>query len=158
MSEFSLDTLLNLINKYPNNIMDIKYNYLLLLSELTLTNYLDTDVFINNIKKISDIGAIFVIYVSTPDKETFDILASGTVVIEPKIIREGRNVGHIEDIVVASCMRNRGLCQRMLDRLKQYARENDCYKVILDCRSDLKQVYAKNGFQQKGIQMAEYFV
>lgn len=158
MVDLSLDTLMNLIDKYPDNLMGIKHNYLLLLSNLTLTSFLDTDLFMNNIKKISAMGAIYILYKSVPNKEDFTIVASGTIIVEPKIFREGKNVGHIEDIVVSQTMQHKGLCKIILNSLKTYARENNCYKVILECKNELKPIYKKNGFQVKGVQMAEYFV
>ena len=98
-------------------------------------------------------GNIFILYLSTPDSEDFDILASGTILIEPKIIRGGKSVGHIEDVVVAEHVRNNGLSQVILNSLKQYAKQNDCYKITLDCTDEVKQVYVKNGFEQTGVQM-----
>ena len=86
-----------------------------------------------------------------------EIIASGTIIIEPKIIREGQNVGHIEDIVVTKHMRSRGISSKILDILKLIARENNCYKVILDCNDEVKNVYIKNGFNVNSIQMVEYF-
>ena len=153
MREYSLDTLMNLMNTYPDNIMSIKHRYLSLLSQLTVVSFLETDLFIHNVKKISTMGNIFILYLSTPDREDFDILASGTILIEPKIIRGGKNVGHIEDIVVAEHVRNNGLSQVILNSLKQYAKQNDCYKITLDCTDEVKQVYVKNGFEQTGVQM-----
>ena len=42
--------------------------------------------------------------------------------------------------------------------VRLFARENNCYKVILDCDENIKKVYSKNGFIIKGVQMAEYLV
>jgi glucosamine-phosphate N-acetyltransferase len=158
MSEsFTLDTLQNLIHMYPDNIISIKYYYLALLSQLTTTVFLDTDLFMHNIRKIHTMGAIYVLYTSVPTKEDFCIIATGTVIVEPKIFREGKNVGHIEDIVVIEHMRNKGLSQIILNKLKQHAKENNCYKIILNCAAEVQPVYSKNGFTPKDIQMVEYF-
>ena len=62
--------------------------------------------------------------------------------IEPKLIRGGRYVGHIEDIVVTKTMRGLGISQRILDILKTIAREKNCYKIMLDCNEDIKNVYS----------------
>ncbi len=86
-----------------------------------------------------------------------EIIASGSIIIEPKIIRGGKNVGHIEDIIVNKHFRGKGVSQKILDSLKLIAREKNCYKVIVDCCETVKKVYIKNGFSVKGIQMAEYF-
>ena len=85
-------------------------------------------------------------------------MSSGNIIVEPKIIRGGKKVGHIEDIVVAEHMRGKGISQKILEMLKTIARDNNCYKVILDCDNDVKNVYIKNGFEVKGLQMAQYFV
>ena len=54
-------------------------------------------------------------------------------------------------------MRGKGISQKILDNLKLIARENNCYKVILDCDDKVKKNYINNGLNIKGIQMAEYF-
>jgi glucosamine-phosphate N-acetyltransferase len=156
MTEIKYIQLKELLTANPNIIETIKEQYLLLLSELTHTNYIETSLFLKNVERISEMGDIIVgtIYNSQNDIE---IIASGTIIIEPKIIREGRNVGHIEDIVVSKEMRGKGISQQILDILKLIAREKNCYKVILDCDENVKNVYIKNGFNIKGFQMAEYF-
>jgi glucosamine-phosphate N-acetyltransferase len=156
MQEIQYTKLIDLLDTNSNNIESIKGQYLLLLSELSSTSYIETSLFVKNIERISKMGAIIVgvIYDSS---NNFEIIASGTIIIEPKIIREGQNVGHIEDIVVTKHMRSRGISSKILDILKLIARENNCYKVILDCNDEVKNVYIKNGFNVNSIQMVEYF-
>ena len=146
-----------LIYDYPDNIEIIKEHYLDLLTELTKTTELDTNLFLENIKKINSIGTIIVCYIENPSLCGFKIVASGTIIIEPKIIRGGRNIGHIEDVVVRSGYRGYKISQDILDLLKIEAREKNCYKVILDCENSIKKVYSRSGFEEKGIQMAIYF-
>jgi len=157
MSEIKYTPLLDLIYTYPDNIETIKNEYLLLLSELTSTTYIETSLFLENIEKIHQMGKIIVGVINNQFINGIEIVASGTIIIEPKIIRDGKNVGHIEDIVVAKHMRGKGISQQILHILKTIARENNCYKVILDCDNTIKNVYTKNGLDIKGIQMAEYF-
>jgi len=156
MSEIKYIKLKELLDANPNIIETIKTQYLLLLSELTVTNYIETSLFVKNVERISEMGAIIVGVIDNSLKD-IEIVASGTIIIEPKIIREGRNVGHIEDIVVSKEMRGKRISQKLLDILKSIAREKNCYKVILDCDENVKNVYIKNGFNIKGFQMAEYF-
>jgi len=158
MSDISISfmNLFDLIELNQDKIQEIKDQYLLLLSSLTVTSYIETDLFIQNINKISEMGAIIVGFLIEPTGN-INIIASGTIIIEPKIIRQGKNVGHIEDIIVAPHMRGRGLSQRILNYLKKFAKESNCYKVILDCDEKVKNVYTKNNFIVKGLQMAEYF-
>jgi len=148
--------LLDFINDNPDKIEQIKNQYLLLLSNLTSTEHLETSLFLKNISNICDMGSI-IIGIINNSTSNFEIIASGTIIIEPKIIRNGKNVGHIEDIVVSPHMRGKGISQRILDMLKYLAKSYDCYKVILDCSEDVKNVYNKNGFEIKGVQMAQYF-
>lgn len=157
MSEIKYTPLIDLIYTYPDNIETIKNEYFLLLSELTSTSYIETSLFLENIEKIHQMGKIIVGVINHRFINNIEIVASGTIIIEPKIIRDGKNVGHIEDIVVAKHMRGKGISQQILNILKTIARENNCYKVILDCDNAVKNVYIKNGLEIKGIQMAEYF-
>ena len=139
-------------------IEQIKHNYLELLSELTTVNIISTEHFISNINKISSMGLIYIGYIGsfTLDDNPFKIIASGTVIIEPKIIRNGMSCGHIEDIIVKKEFRGMKISQKILDHLKNYAFTNNCYKVILDCDDSVVKVYEKNGFVIKGHQMALY--
>lgn len=155
MLEVQYTQLIDLLNANPNYIEKIKEQHLLLLSELSSTTYIETKLFLENIERIHKMGAIVVGVIV--DASNIEIIASGTIIVEPKIIRGGKNVGHIEDIIVSKHMRGKGISQRILDILKILARENNCYKVILDCDNTVKNVYIKNGMLVKGIQMAEYF-
>lgn len=157
MAEIQYTQLIDLIKKNPEHVDKIKEQYLFLLSELTSTSYIETSLFKKNIERINEMGTIVVGVLNDVSTNYFEIVASGTIIIEPKIIREGKNVGHIEDIVVAKHMRGKGISHKILDILKLFARENNCYKVILDCDNEVKNVYIKNGLKVKGIQMAEYF-
>jgi glucosamine-phosphate N-acetyltransferase len=148
--------LIELITEWPDNIDIIKEKYLNLLSELTITSDLDTTIFYQKIILINQMGCIIVAYIDNPSSDKFKIIASGTIIIEPKIIRGCKNVGHVEDIVVSQEYRGNVICNDILEMLKTIAREKDCYKVILDCFENLKRVYSKAKFKESGIQMSLY--
>ena len=154
-------TLHELINQYPDKIDIINSKYTQLLSFLTKTTLLSKDKFLKNIHEIFSIGEIVISYIGTPNDDiesnTFVIVSSGTIIFEPKIIREGKNCGHIEDIVIHEKYRGLGLCTQTIDILVEFAKNNNCYKVILDCHENITKVYGKNGFIQNGIQMSKYF-
>lgn len=148
------------IKKYKSNIYQIKQNYLNLLSNLTETPNLSTNLFINTLNEIELTGGLIVIgYIGEPglDSDNFKIVGSGTILIEPKLIHGARYVGHIEDIVVNPNFRGKHIAQNILSMLKSYSIAKNCYKVILDCNLDLQTFYEKNGFELKGIQMSKYF-
>ena len=147
----------DLINDYIDKIDIIKNKHLSLLSELSVVTDLDTNLYLEHVKNISNIGTIIVCYIENPISEKFDIIASGTIIIEPKLKRGGKNVGHIEDIVVKNTYRGRQISSDILNMLKNVAREKNCYKIILDCNEEVKKVYNRSGFEEKGIQMGMYF-
>jgi glucosamine-phosphate N-acetyltransferase len=157
MSSIKFIDLNELINNYSDNVDIIKDKHLTLLSELSVVSELDTNLYLEHIKKISSMGTIIVCYIDNPFSEKFDIIASGTIIIEPKLIRGGKSVGHIEDIVVKSTHRGKHISSDILNMLKNIARENNCYKVILDCNEEVKKVYNRSGFEENGIQMGIYF-
>ena len=157
MDSIKFINLMDLINDNIEHINIIKDKHLSLLSELSVVTELDTNLYLEHVKKISSIGTIFVSYIENPLSENFDIIASGTIIIEPKLIRGGKSVGHIEDIVVKSAHRGKQISSDILNLLKNIAREKDCYKVILDCNEEVKKVYNRSGFEEKGIQMGIYF-
>jgi len=157
MESIKFIDLMDLINQYSDNANIIKDKHLSLLSELSVVSDLDTNLYLEHVKKITSMGTIFVSYIDTPLSENFDIIASGTIIIEPKFIRGGKSVGHIEDIVVKSTHRGKQISSDILNLLKTVAREKGCYKVILDCNEEVKKVYNRSGFEEKGIQMGIYF-
>lgn len=151
------------INFYFNNHLGIeksyiKTQYLKVLGELTSAPDLDNALFENNLSKISRMGKIIVGYVINSNyPSNIEFVGSGTVIIEPKIIRGGKSVAHIEDIVVSSKWRGKKISQSILNQLKDFALNSNCYKVILDCAESVSGVYKSNGFEIKGLQMGQYF-
>lgn len=146
-----------IIERFPDYVEIIKNSYLDLLSELTEVSKVDTHKFVENVQKISQMGTIIICFLENPNLNGFKIVASGTLIIEPKIIHGCKNVGHIEDVVVKERYRGFNISQDILDLLQIEAREKDCYKVILDCVKEVQRVYIKSGFEEKGIQMSLYF-
>jgi len=158
MSQVNYIKLFDLINNYPDKIETIKDQYLMLLSELSNVTYIETEIFKKQLERINASNGIIIVgYIGQLFDMSFEIVASGTVIIEPKIIRNCQNVGHVEDIVVTKVMRGKGICGKILSIIKRIARENNCYKIILDCDPVYENIYEKNGLIKKGTQMTEYF-
>ena len=150
------------INQNYTHIQQIKEKYLGLLSNLTSTPMISTELFVDTITKISKSNMLIMIgYVGNindpTNKDNFQIIGSGTVFIEPKLIRGASNVAHIEDFVVDPNFRGKKIAQTIISILKSFAIKNSCYKVILDCDSKLQEFYEKNDFEVKQIQMGKYF-
>ena len=149
------------VDFYFNNNLNIskeniKKQYLNILRELTNVVDVSDELFEINLRKINSIGKIIIGYVCNTD-EIVEIIGTGTIIIEPKIIRSGMSVGHIEDIVVKSTWRGKKISQSILNELTHFANKSNCYKIILDCIESVGHVYKSNGFEIKGIQMAKYF-
>lgn len=156
MNSFEYTTLLQLIQANTTQTDEIIEQYILLLSQLTQTPMLSREIFMNNLYKITTMGVIYVCYHTTIENKIC-IVGSGTIIIEPKIIRNGKYVGHIEDIVVDEKCRSMGISKTIIEALFFFANESNCYKVILDCNPILSDFYEKLGFEKHGIQMSKYF-
>jgi glucosamine-phosphate N-acetyltransferase len=131
---------------------DYNKNYFDLLSQLTICGNCTQnqfEKFVDNLNK----NHIVIVY-----EENNKILASGTLFIEPKLIRNCGLVGHIEDIVVDKELNGKGIGKKLVCALSDYAKDNGCYKVILDCRSEIISFYEKCGFSKKEEQMVQYFI
>jgi glucosamine-phosphate N-acetyltransferase len=75
------------------------------------------------------------------------IVGSTTLLIETKFIHNGGKVGHIEDVVVDKEHQRNGIGEKIITYLLRYAKEQGCYKTILDCADDVKPFYEKLGFK-----------
>jgi glucosamine-phosphate N-acetyltransferase len=152
------DTLCNICQNNIENIDDIKTQYISLLSFLTETPNITTSQFLYQINEISKMGDIFICYIYNISSKSINILGSGTIIYEPKIIHGCKNVGHIEDIVVHENYRTHGIGKNIIKKLTELANKKNCYKVILDCKQTLIPFYEKIGFEQKNYQMVKYFL
>lgn len=154
----------SLIKANIDKLTYLKNQYMGLMSELTICEELDNDVFFSKIKEINLMGKIIIGYKyinslenKDQNQKQIEIVGSGTIIIEPKIIRGAKSVGHVEDIVVKKSHRGKKISQSILNKLKEFAQLKNCYKVILDCEESVCVVYKSNGFEAKGVQMGLYF-
>jgi glucosamine-phosphate N-acetyltransferase len=132
---------------------DYNKGYLDLLAQLTEVNKenITFEKFSNFIKNLDENHKIVVII--HKDK----IVASGTLFIENKIIHGISKVGHIEDIVVDTESRGLGLGKKIVNHMTNLAKENNCYKVILNCKEENCGFYQKCGYIRKETEMVQYF-
>ena len=133
-------------------INDFNKGYLELLSQLSNTiNVESKNKFTDFIKKLNQNHKIIIIEIDNK------IVATGTLLIENKIIHNFSKVGHIEDIVVDTTTRGYGLGKIIINYLSDLAKENGCYKVILNCIETNIGFYEKCDFVKKEVQMVKYF-
>lgn len=74
------------------------------------------------------------------------IVATGTIIIKSNFYRNCKNTGFIEDIVVCKNYRKKGYSSIIINKLKELAIKNNCYKIILDCKKEYYKFYKKFGF------------
>jgi len=120
-----------------------------LLKQLTYCNY-DKESFEKYIVHLPDNQHHFVL-----EKEG-ELIASGVLVIESKIIHNFRNVGHIEDILVNKNYRGLGFGKKFIKYLISYAKKKNCYKVILNCDPKIQSFYESCDLKKYNIQMGKY--
>lgn len=96
-----------------------------------------------------------VVVIEDLDKKA--IIATATLFIEQKFIRNCGKCGHIEDVVVDTSYRGLRLGKRVIEALMQAAEAAGCYKIILDCSEDNVPFYEKCGLTKKEVQMVKYF-
>tara|TARA_B110001450_G_scaffold166218_1_gene154953 strand:- start:7598 stop:8035 length:438 start_codon:yes stop_codon:yes gene_type:complete len=89
--------------------------------------------------------------------EENNIIGAITLIIEQKIIHNGKCVCHVEDFVVLEKEQKKGVGALLLQHVLQIAKQKKCYKVILDCHPLLENYYIKKGFSRKGNNMGLYF-
>ncbi|KAH3903079.1 glucosamine 6-phosphate N-acetyltransferase SCDLUD_000690 [Saccharomycodes ludwigii] len=87
------------------------------------------------------------------NKKTGKVVATGMLLIEPKIIHECGFVGHIEDIAVASSEQGKNLGYHLIRSLVETGKRSGCYKIILDCDAKNIGFYEKSDFSKAGIEM-----
>jgi GNAT superfamily N-acetyltransferase len=122
--------------------------YLILINDFRTTNY-TYNQFSNFLEKNKNIE-IWVI------EQNHELIASGTILYETKLIHNISLYSHIEDIVVLSKYRNKGFGNILLNELINVCKKNGSYKILLDCHEKLIIFYEKSGFKKNGNQMVIY--
>ena len=74
-------------------------------------------------------------------------MGATTLLIETKFIHNGGKVGHIEDVVVDKKHQRKGIGEKIIIYFLRYAKDQGCYKTILDCTDEVKPFYEKLGFK-----------
>ena len=123
---------------------DLFNGFLQSMDSLKLASNLDKKKAEEIFDKISSNSNHFV-YVAILDGR---VVGSTTMIIEPKFIHDGGKVAHIEDVVVSKEYQGKGIGEMLIQSLLELAKDNDCYKTILDCSDEVKPFYDKIGFKK----------
>lgn len=131
---------------------DYDKGYFDLLQQLTSADKPSFEDFKKKLQEIEKTGIITIFVVEFEGK----IVANTTNIREPKFIRNLMYVDHIEEVVVDKDHRNNKLGSSLLQLSIDFARESNCYKIILDTTDTMVGYYSKQGFNRKGNQMVIY--
>ena len=123
-------------------------SYLNLIQQFRPTFY-SKEQFETYISSLHQIDIIVMIYNN-------QIIASGTILYETKLIHNISLYAHIEDIIVDNQFRKQGIGKLLIEYLIQCCKNKNCYKILLDCQKELIPFYEKNKFQENGVQMTIY--
>ena len=83
-------------------------------------------------------------------EEDNQVIGTGVLLIQLNISHNGRPYGHIENIVVDSDHRKKGIGKKIVLHLLEKAKEANCYKVILNCIEKNIPFYEKYGITPTG--------
>lgn len=114
---------------------------------------------LDSLRKASDLNPkkaeiIFNKIASNPNHTTYvavkesKVIGSASIIIEQKFIHGGGKVGHIEDVVIAKEFQGKGIGQKIVKAVLEYAQKKGCYKTILDCTDELIPFYERIGFKR----------
>jgi glucosamine-phosphate N-acetyltransferase len=129
---------------------DFKHNnYGFILEQLSEVNIKDLGKWIDIWNKIGE-SCHKCIWVY---EDSGQIIGTISLLIEQKFIHNGGKVGHIEDLVVDAQYRGKGIGQQLCEKVIKYAKQEGCYKVILNCNQSNIKFYEKIGFKQYEVEM-----
>lgn len=93
------------------------------------------------------------IYVLENDNK---LIGAGTLLYEKKFIHNISLYAHIEDIIIKNEYQGKGYGKILINNLIDICKVKECYKILLDCETNLIPFYGKCGFTDKGHQMVIY--
>lgn len=123
---------------------DLNNGFLASLDNLKTASNLSNEKAKTILKKITD-NPNNVIFVAVLDGK---VVGSTVLIIEQKFIHDGGLVGHIEDVVVAKEHEGRGIGFKIMQAALEYAKNQGCYKTILDCDEKVRPFYERLGFKR----------
>ena len=85
------------------------------------------------------------------------IVACATLMIEYKIIRKGAKCGYVEDVATHKDHQGKGYGFQIVEHITNYAKSQDCYKVVLHCSEKVASFYERHNYIKKNVSMEVRF-
>jgi GNAT superfamily N-acetyltransferase len=81
-------------------------------------------------------------------KDNGKIIASCYIIIIPNLTYNGKSIGYIENVITDEKYRRKGIGKKIMEMAINYAKEENCYKVILT--SGIKRTIAHTFYETIG--------
>jgi glucosamine-phosphate N-acetyltransferase len=125
---------------------DIDKGFLAVLENLVPAD-IDNNEFAKNILQQIKMNSLHKIFVAEDDSDG-KVVGTITLLIEPKFINKGMQVGYIEDVSVRKEYEGLGIGSKLVTYATTYAISREgCRKVLLYCSEKTKPFYEKLGYQ-----------
>lgn len=125
---------------------DIDKGFLAVLENLVPAD-IDNNEYAKNILQKIKMNSLHKIFVAEDDSNG-KVVGTITLLIEPKFINKGMQVGYIEDVSVRKEYEGLGIGSKLVTYATTYAISREgCRKVLLYCSEKTKPFYEKLGYQ-----------
>ena len=126
---------------------DIDKGFLAVLENLAPPD-IDNNEYAKNILQKIKMNSLHKIFVAEEDDSNGKVVGTTTLLIEPKFINKGMQVGYIEDVSVRKEYEGLGIGSKLVTYATTYAISIEgCRKVLLYCSEKTKPFYEKLGYQ-----------
>jgi glucosamine-phosphate N-acetyltransferase len=136
-----------LISIHEIKYEDIDKGFLAVLENLVSPD-IDNNEYAKNILQKIKMNSLHKIFVAEEDDSNGIVVGTITLLIEPKFINKGMQVGYIEDVSVRKEYEGLGIGSKLVTYATTYAISIEgCRKVLLYCSEKTKPFYEKLGYQ-----------
>jgi len=126
---------------------DIDKGFLAVLENLVPPDIDNNNEYAKNILQKIKMNSLHKIFVAKDDSNG-KVVGTTTLLIEPKFINKGMQVGYIEDVSVRKGYEGLGIGSKLVTYATSYAISIEgCRKVLLYCSEKTKPFYEKLGYQ-----------
>ena len=111
-----------------------------------------SDCVVQNVEAVRDVVARRRNIITYLGIEEDRVVATATIVLEVKL-RYNKMCCHIEDVATRLEDRGKGYGKQIVEHCIKGAKDNNCYKVKLNCEEHLIPFYSSLGFEHHGVHM-----